>query len=254
MATLAPSWGDAIIAFLAGSTARFFLLTILSVSLYAALHAPGHGTAEAAAAIALTLLLGVPLLTGYAQWWEIVAILLGMALLALELFVIPGFGVAGVAGIVLVLLGLLMTFVPKEPGNAPGLLPSLAGTWLALQNGLVVVVASLLASMGLCFWLSRYLPKVPYFNKLILTATSGGGANLDGQNLAQSEPLLVWPRVGMTGTAITDLYPGGAASFTDDSLNDTRIVDVISESGYIDAGTKIVVREAEGTRVIVRKA
>ena len=62
-------------------------------------------------ALALALLVGVPLLTGYAQWWEIIVILIGVALLALELFVLPGFGVAGILGLVCILFGLIMTFV-----------------------------------------------------------------------------------------------------------------------------------------------
>ena len=81
--------------------------------------------AETLAVISLAILVGVPLLTGYAQWWEIVVILVGMALLALEIFVIPGFGVTGILGILMVLFGLVMTFVGKEPG--PGILAAARG-------------------------------------------------------------------------------------------------------------------------------
>ena len=203
-------------------------------------------------AISLVLLLGVPLLTGYAQWWEIVAVVLGLALLAVEIFMIPGFGVTGISGILLVLVGLIMTFVPKEPGGLPGILPHLRGTWDAIQQGLLVVVGGLACSMALWLWLNRYLPKLPYLNHLILTATSGGSPSATELPSTPAPAPDVWPAVGTIGTAITDLRPGGSASFPDETLGDNRMADVISDSGFVRAGVKVVVREASASSVVVR--
>ena len=114
------------------------LIVLFAQFVYAALHAPGHGLAEAMAVLTLAMLVGVPLLTGYAQWWEIVVLLVGVALLALEIFVIPGFGVTGVLGILAILFALIMTFVGKEPAG-PGFLPQLEGTWINIRNGLAMV-------------------------------------------------------------------------------------------------------------------
>jgi membrane-bound serine protease (ClpP class) len=127
--------------------------------------------------VSLALLAGVPLLTGYAQWWEILAILIGILLLALEVFVIPGFGITGISGILLVLVGLTMTWVGKEP--LPGFLPKLQGTQDALKHGVMIVVGGMACSLLLWFWLQRYLPRLPYFNRLILTTPSGSVASIE---------------------------------------------------------------------------
>ncbi|CAA9380054.1 MAG: Putative membrane-bound ClpP-class protease associated with aq_911, partial [uncultured Phycisphaerae bacterium] len=108
---LTPGTGERFVSLLSGPAARGILLTLFLLSLWVALHTPGAGFAEALALVSLGLLVGVPLLTGYAQWWEIAAIVIGLVLIALELFVIPGFGVAGITGIALLLGWLVMTFV-----------------------------------------------------------------------------------------------------------------------------------------------
>lgn len=244
--TFTPATGEQIIALLSGGLARFILIIVLMQALYIAFGHPGHGWPEAIAVIALVLLLGVPMLTGYANWLEVLAILLGLALLAVEIFVIPGFGVTGIAGLVLIFSGLVLTFVGSEPAM-PGLLPGLRGTWIALQRGLFVVTGGLACSLFLWIWLNRYLPSLPYFNKLILTATTGDIAMPDFDR-----PLETGPAVGDEGVAVTDLKPGGSVNFTTDSYPDGRVAAVISESGYVTEGTRVVVREVAGNRVVVR--
>ena len=250
--TFRPSAGDQIIAFLGSSPVRLVFLVIFLTTLYIALHAPGHGLAEAVAVLALAVLLGVPLLTGFAQWWEIVAILLGIGLLALELFVIPGFGAAGLIGITLILSGLILTFVAPEPGRSPLSLPRLPMTWTSLQNGLAVVVGGLVASLLLCWWLRHYLPRLPYFNRLILTTTVGSESGMVG-SLTNIDPSELAPAVGVTGTAMTDLCPGGSAQFRD-AAGGTHVVSVVCDSGFVTRGTPLVVREVAGNRIVVRPA
>ena len=247
-ADLSPGGGEKFIELLGGGIARTVLLVVFLLSLYIAMHTPGHGMAEAVAAISLCVLVGVPLLTGYAQWWEIIAIFVGMILLALEIFVIPGFGFAGIAGTVLLLGGLIMTFVGNGPGM-PGIwkLPSIQQ---GLRTGLTSVIVGLLCSLVLAAWLRRYLPKIPFFNRLILTATSGGTTDPRPAGVALQDPNDVWPFAGTVGVATTDLKPGGEAQFP--YADDRRATSVVSDSGYVEAGTKIVVREARRFRVVVR--
>jgi membrane-bound serine protease (ClpP class) len=248
VSTLDSGAGERFVGMLSSAGVRAILLIIFLQSLYLALHIPGHGAPEAVAVVSLGLLLGIPLLTGYAQWWEILIIFAGLALLAFEIFVFPGHFVSGIVGAIMVLGGLVMTFVPKEPGNLPGLLPSLSGTWSALQQGLLVVTGGLACSLFLWFWLNRYLPKLPYFNRLILNTTVGSTED----PLAATQRVAGWPLIGAVGRAVTDLRPGGAAEFFDDAISDRRITDVISDSGYVRGGSDVVVREVEGTRVVVR--
>ena len=245
VANLSPGGGEKLVSLLGSAPVRGILLTIFMLSLYIALHTPGAGGAEAVALISLGVLVGIPLLTGYAQWWEIIAIVLGLCLIALELFVIPGFGVAGISGIALVLGGLVLTFV----GNAPGLpgtwrLPQI---WTGVQNGLLAVVVAFAVSGALAMWIRRYLPKLPYLNRLVLQSATGPVTAGAPAGAVTTE---AWPFVGTVGRAVSDLKPGGSAEFP--YADDKRITAVVSDSGFVAAGTKLAVREVHGNRVVVR--
>jgi membrane-bound serine protease (ClpP class) len=245
--------GETLIDVLNSGIARFLLLSIFLTCLYAALHAPGHGLAEVLAVLCLAALVGIPMLTGYAQWWEIMAILIGIGLLALEVFVIPGFGVTGFVGIGLVLIGFLMTFVAPEPGRSPISIPSFAMSWQGLREGLAVTLAGLVCSVLLCMWLRRYLPKLPYFKGLILNTSVGSTAGAMVGSLTNIDPLTLGPAKGSRGKAVTDLKPGGSAEFVD-AAGGSHIVAVVSDAGFVTSGTSLVVREAAGNRVVVRPA
>jgi membrane-bound serine protease (ClpP class) len=251
VATLTPGAGEKLIGLLSSTIVRSILTTIFMFALYWSFSHPGHGGPEAVALTTLGLLVGVPLLTGYAQWWEILAIVIGLGLIALEIFVIPGFGITGISGIVLLLGGLMLTWVGNEPSGLPGILPSLQGTRDAMMRGLTIIVIGLACSLFLWVWLQKYLPKLPYVNRLILTATTGN-ITLTDSDVPGAVEAIVWPPVGSIGAAVTDLRPGGSAEFADSMLNDVRVTDVLCDSGFVRAGTRVVVRESTGTRVVVR--
>jgi len=245
-----PSPGDQIIAFLGSPIIKGLLLIIFLQSLYVSFSAPGHGLAEAIAVVSLGLFLGIPMLQGYAQWYEILLILGGLALVAFEIFVFPGHFVSAIVGLLMMLIGLVMTFVPKEPSGIPGVWPQLGTTYTALRTGLMVVTGGLAISLFLWVWLSRYLPTLPYFSRLVLTTTSPTPGPLVATTTPSAAP--TWPLVGAEGIAITDLRPGGSAQFPDPATGDYRIADVVSESGYVPAKAKVTVRELRGSYAIVR--
>ena len=248
VADLSPTAGDRIVGFLGNPWIRFLLLTIFIQALSVSLHAPGHGAAEATALLSLGLLLGVPLLEGYAQWWEILLIFAGLALCAFEIFVFPGHGVSLIAGIIMVVFGLVMTFVGKEPAGTPGWLPTMQQSWLGVQHGLMVVVGGIVSSLFLSFWLRRNLTSIPYFRRLVLTEVSGGVRGVP----VPTTPLIdAWPFVGTVGHAVSELKPGGTAIFAYGT--DTRSTSVVSSSGFIPPGSPVTVEEVRGSRVVVRK-
>jgi membrane-bound serine protease (ClpP class) len=253
IAVFEPTFGETVVAFLSGMYFRAILMTVLMFSLYMSFTTPGTGLPEAVAVTALGVLVGVPMLTGQAEWWEIMAIMIGLGLIAIEIFVLPGFGVAGISGILLVLFGLTMTFVPPEPPELPRIWPSLPGTWVALQQAMLAVFAALAASMLLMMWAAKYLPRSTRFGRLILTATAGG---TEGGPILADIPApfqeVVWPPAGATGVAVSDLRPFGSAEFHDDLIDDTRTVDVYSDSGFIRRGAQVKVQRVQGSRVIVK--
>jgi membrane-bound ClpP family serine protease len=111
----------------------------------------------------------------------------------------------------------------------------------------MTVTAGLGCSLALWIWLNRYLPKLPYFNKLILKPATGEAS------IAFDAPVESGPAIGDIGVAVSELKPGGSVKFITENYPDGRIAAVISESGYIVPGTTVVVREVAGNRVVVRK-
>ena len=247
--------GDTIVEWLGSAVARGILLIIFLSAANVVIHAPGHGVAEVVGLAALLLMLGIPLLTGYAQWWEVLMVFIGLCLIAVEIL-LPGHMIPGITGAIFVLFGLVMTFVPKEPGG-PGFLPNMNSTWVYLQHGLFIVAAGMGCSLFLWFWMNRYLPKVPYFNKIILTAVSGGGSHSPGNTPSRSlaPPISsesAWPAVGAIGLAVSELKPGGTAEFFDQSTAASRSTSVVCESGFVPPGSKVIVRQVAGNRVVVQ--
>jgi len=247
VADFSPTGGDRIVDLLGTWWARAILLIIFLETLFISFKMPGHGAPEAVCLLSLGLLVGIPLLTGYANWWEIAIVFLGLALVAFEIFVFPGHMVSLLVGSVMVFSGLLLTFVGDTITMPGGL--QMRTTWVSLEHGLYVIVGGLVCSMLLSAWLRRYLPKMPYFNRLVLTAATGGAGAMTGATAMDDT---AWPIVGATGRAVTDLRPGGSAAFLDDALGDERVVHVVSDSGYVSAGTSLVAREVGGNRVLVR--
>jgi membrane-bound serine protease (ClpP class) len=248
--TLRPSAGEKLVGFLSSYAVRGVLITLLFLGIYMSFSHPGTGLPEVASALCLAILFGVPWLTGFAQWYEVVLVLIGVLLLAVELFLIPGFGVAGIAGIIAILMGLAMTFVAPL---APAGMPVLYGVdWSSLGYGLLTVVVSLLCSVLLWFWLSRYLPSLPYANRLILKDEPLSPADV----LQRAARDAAWPLPGMIGTAVSDLRPGGTARFaiSEADPDDTANADVVSDRGFIPAGSRLAVVEVHGNRVVVRPA
>ena len=202
--TFETTGGEVIVEMLNGATLRGILGIIFAVSIYTMLKTPGTGLPEFGALVSGVVLFGVPLLTGYATWFEISLVLLGIGLIALEIFVIPGFGAAGISGIILLLLGLVLTFVPAEIPSTPefptGVMPAYNGTYEALQRGCDDGAGGVrLHRWCFGFWLSKYLPQLPYFNRMVLQTTVGINAGkqrphplkppkLHGQILAHVAP------------------------------------------------------------------
>jgi membrane-bound serine protease (ClpP class) len=246
--TFSPGAGEEFVEMLSNAAVRLLLITIFIASLQIGLSAPGHGAAEAVAVISLGLLVGLPLLTGYAQWWEVLMIFAGIGLVAFEIFVFPGHFISAAVGIVMFVTGLVLTFAGSEPAG-PGWLPQTQQTWTLIQHGILTVTGGMAGALALGVWLNRFLPHMPYFNRLILTATSGGATERSNAPPASES---AWPPIGSAGRATTDLRPGGSATFADGVLGDTRIVAVISDSGYVSAGATLIVREVHGNRIVVR--
>jgi membrane-bound serine protease (ClpP class) len=164
-----------------------------------------------------------------AGWEELLLVSIGAALIALEVFVIPGFSVAGIAGIVVVVAGLGLTLV------------GVGATVSVVITALGRVALSILLAMAGALALLRVLPQLPFGRHLVLDA--GIPANRGYVSAPERDSRLL----GRPGTALSPLRPAGIATI------DGVRVDVVSDGGFIDAGTPIEVTRVEGNRVVVQR-
>ncbi len=243
---LVPNWSEVLASFLSSPIVRMVLMMLIALGAYTEFHAPGQFVGGAVALVALMIFLGAPYVTGLADVWEILLVMLGVILLAVEIVLIPGFGVAGILGLVLVLVGLIATFVPAEPG--PVIIPRMPATWLGLQTGLRVVFGGLACSLIGMWLLSKYLPSVPGTRGLFLAPAASLRRRRAGA--ADASPTMGAGRLvqlGDPGTTLTPLRPAGKAQ-----INGRR-VDVIAQGQVIEEGCQVEVVEISGGRVVVRE-
>jgi membrane-bound serine protease (ClpP class) len=216
------TWSEGLVLFLTNIVVRGVLIILFLMAL-----------------IALAALIAPPMLIGMASWWEVAAILVGMALLCLEIFVLPGFGVAGGIGLLSLLGGLIATFIPAGQGLFPD---SPQGQSNLMWAAVTIVLALGTAGIGI-YLLSRHLPSLPIFNKMIL---KNPGTESDEESMfAPMLPMDDDPpaRVGEMGVAMTALRPVGRVAIDD------RVFDAVSVFGYMGPGSRVRVVEVSGFRV-----
>ena len=206
--------------------------------IYAEFKAPGFGLAGGLAIACFAILFGSKFLIGLANWWEIALFVVGLALIALEVAVIPGFGVAGVAGILCCIFAMLAMVVPNAPDAFP--IPQTDLDWNTFVNGVVATSVGFILSLILCAIAAKYLPKLPLANRLILaSAQSAHDAP------ATDQAPIMHVHVGDVGIVQNVCRPVGKVLFGDDLL------DAVSEGEIIQAGAKVRVVRRDSNRVIV---
>lgn len=247
LARLDQSWSEDFVAFATQGASGFFfraaMIVIFLLGLFIEMAMPGVGIAGLVAMCALAGLIVPPLMIDASAWWTLVAILGGVLLIALEIFVIPGFGVPGILGFLALLAGLIGTF-----SGAGELFPgSGAGSDGRLGWAVATVFLSMFGAFVTMYFISKYTRSIPIARNLMLSttlATFDTGAKvgmLSAMDGAPSVPL----SAGDTGTTTTALRPEGEAEF------EGELYDVCSNGPFIDRGTPVRVVEIRGNRVTV---
>ncbi|GMU36173.1 MAG: hypothetical protein KJ057_10480 [Phycisphaerae bacterium] len=234
-------WSENLATWLTSPYVRGFLLILVFLGAYVEFNTPGVGVPGLVALIALAIFVGAPYLTGLANTWELVLIGVGIVLLAVEVFVLPGFGVAGVSGALLLLAGLVATFMPDEPGRtSPLYVPQLQPTIDALYTGVKAVVFALTTSLVGMFVLAKYMPHIPIFRKVIPANPTADAVAVEDAYYGLAQP-------GDMGVSQGPLRPAGKARFG------AVLVDVVTQGEYIESGVGVKVVERQGNRVVVRE-
>ena len=199
---------------------------------------PGTGVPGFLGTLCLVAFFWSQYLDGNAELFEILLFLTGVICILLELFIIPGFGIFGIGGFLMVVCSLVLasqTFIIPKTSDEFNQLP---GSLMVLVGALSGVVVAVLA-------LRTVLPNMPYFRKMMLepptTEKTGLAEDEDPESIVNLSHL-----VDRVGDSITNLAPAGKA------MIDGRLLDVISDGRMIDKGTKVKVVEVTGNRVVVQ--
>ncbi|MDE0729601.1 MAG: hypothetical protein OSB36_01615 [Longimicrobiales bacterium] len=227
--TLELNWAEHLVRFFSSSLVSPFLLSLGFLGLLIEIRTPTFGLAGTMGLISLGLFFGSNMIVGLAGLEDVLIVGAGLVLLGIEAFVVPGFGIFGVAGVVAILTGLYMSLL----GNIPTMPDFTRAAW--------VLTSSTLLLIGSAWALIRTLPSSSRLAEsgIFLLAKTTSAIGYESAEVRSD-------LVGKYGTAITDLRPAGTAL-----IGDERI-DVVSESEWISAGTPVKVLSAEGYRHIVR--
>ena len=224
------NWAEQLVRFFTHPVLSSALITIGILGIIVELRTPGFGVPGAIGIASLGLFFWGHWLVRLAGWEEILLVALGAVLLALEVFVIPGFGITGVLGILALLGGLTLSLVGA---GATG-----AGVLYAVGRVSLSLLLALAASVALL----RFLPRLPYGRRLVLD--TGLAARAGYASAPESDAM--W--VGKRGTAASPLRPAGIADLAG------QRVDVVSQGEYIETDTPIEVVRVDGNRIVVRRA
>jgi membrane-bound serine protease (ClpP class) len=228
--TVNQNWAEDVVKFLNNPVVSSILILIGFFGLIAEIKTPGWGLPGTAGVIALLLFFGSSYILQLASVLDIVLFIAGIVLLALEIFVIPGFGITGISGIILIFLSIFLSLTPGGPFF----------NYENISIAIVQLTSALVGALILVFLLAKFLPKTNMFNKLILADEEKAE---QGFVSYPSEKELL----GAEGIALTTLRPAGSAEF-----NGKR-VDVVADWEYIEKGKKIKVLRVEGIKVVVKE-
>ncbi|TVQ52264.1 MAG: hypothetical protein EA377_10665, partial [Phycisphaerales bacterium] len=154
------NWSEQLARFLMSAPVQIFLIIVFLVGFFVEIAAPGTGMFGLAALIALLLLFGAPILMGMAVWWGLLLVVIGIALVLVELLMLPGVGVVGIAGLLSLLCGMVGVFVTGGLDTAQG--------QQQLLLGLVAVLTAFFGA-GIIIWLlARQMKSIPILSHLVL--------------------------------------------------------------------------------------
>lgn len=224
------NWAENVVRFLTGPVISSFLISLGFLGLFFELQSPGWGVAGSFGLICLILFFGSQYIINLASSLEIVLFFIGVILLVVELFVLPGFGIAGIAGITCMVASIYLSLLGSWDSVTA---PDLGNAATRLAGALFITVAG----VTLMF---KYGPKTKMWQRLTL----GGEQRVDEGYIATKD---YSQYVGLTGKALTPLRPAGTGLIGNNRL------DVVSEGGFIDQDVPIVVIRTEGYRLIVRE-
>jgi membrane-bound serine protease (ClpP class) len=227
-----PTFYDRFKGFLTNPGFQALLIMLIIAGIYFELQSPGIGFPSMAALVAAILYFTPLYLDGLAQNWELVVFILGVLLILVEIFVIPGFGITGVCGILLVGCGLTFALLDNDLFSFKNVqVPD-------ISRSVLTVLSGILLSTLLILWLSSQIGKRGIFRKIALTADLEKSESVDSKD---------FELVGQQGKAMTPLRPSGKI------IINNKVYDAISNQNFIESESIIRIVKLENMQLYVEK-
>ena len=225
---------DRLVALITSSAVTTILILVGLVALYLEITTPGFGLPGTVALACFAVVFGANFLLGTVGSLELILLLVGVILLLVEIFLIPGFGVVGISGLVLLALSLVLSMQDF-------VVPKVAWQWDQLRRNGLVVFGGIVGAAAVLVVLAQFVPRLTPFKRLAL------GTTLAAEDGFTAQPLTLGSiAVGRRGTALTTLRPVGKAEF------DGEVAVVQTEGEFLGAGAPVEVVEVSGNRIVVK--
>lgn len=234
------TWIDTLVFNLNNQAVVGFLFFIAIVCIYIEM-ATMTGFFGVISALAFAIFFWSKVMGGTADSLELAIFAVGLGCLALEVFVVPGFGVFGVSGILLVLGSLIMASQTFTGLSLEYDMARAGQTFATFAASLVVVV---IASAIL----SQNLHRIPFLKDLVLTAPGSREFSPDEPRLKPELAPDQMALLGASGEAVTILRPAGKARI------DGKLLDVVSDGPFVPAGAAVTVVQVQKNRIVVQES
>ncbi len=241
---LRPNWSEKMVRWLNHPAVMSVLIMLALLGVYMELSTPGVGLPGLVAVICFAIVIGSKYLVGMANWVEVALLVVGVVLLMIEFFVLPGFGIAGVLGIVFLLGGIFGMLVRNPPNRLPW--PETAFDWEVFVYNALGLCIGFVGFVVLAWLVARYLPHIEFLSGLILApaaAKTGGELEVSASAPAQQDNVQLRP--GDRGQVLTPLRPAGRVRFGQ------VVVDCVAEGQFIEKDRSVEIIRIRGNRVVV---
>jgi membrane-bound serine protease (ClpP class) len=216
----------------------YILLVIIGLNgLYTELKAPGFGIPGLTAVVCFTIVLGARYFLGSADTAELILFGIGLLLCAVEIFVLPGFGVAGISGLIMMLGSLVVANLPDLEG-----IPTPDRKWVMLGSAAMDTLAGFVLSLVTIAVIFPLLVNLPQAQRRLLPNEMRNEDGFVVDTVSEQGDL-----VGLTGVAKGGLRPTGRML-----ADDGRMLEVSSDGGFLDEGQRVRVHHVDGNRIVVR--
>jgi len=222
------NWSENIVRFLTDPVVASLLMTFGFLGILFELQSPGWGIPGTFGAICLVLSLGASAIAELATMTDLLIIIVGLTLLFIEGFFIPGFGIAGISGIVVLLWGLYELLIPDIPVSHDIYSRALDGLTIGILGGIIGLVL-----------LFRLMIKTKFWTKL----TSPG---VESKKAGYTISMGLEDCVGKLGETVTDLRPSGWINV------ENQKIFVVTEGEFVEKDQPVRILSVDGNRVVVR--